>query len=308
MISNRIPIKLFRLNSKLGEGTFSTIWDATLSKNSSYLKNLEINNFALKITKSKLNDLNDCKKYSMLKNESNLLKKLNHENIIKFYGEIENNDNKLYGLCLQKGNKNDLFSIIEKEEIMDNLVTKYYFYKLIKSIEYCHNNQIIHGDIKLENIIFDKNYNLILSDFGLSIDLNNLRRDKFNIGTLKYMAPEIFDYKYTYYDYKINLKKTDIWSSGVVLFILSTGLIPWRSTKRFDKSFRFYQNNKKEYWKYFKEKSSISLENIDLLDKIFEIDPNKRISINEILNHPFCSLENMMSSDEVKQYMKIKGY
>ena len=170
--SNIFKTRSFTLNKILGEGQYSTIWDATL--NNTYHPNYNYsNNFALKIPKYNLKEFTRLKQLKFFINEIDILYKLKHNNIIKFYEELKTDHNTFGGLCLQKGNDHDLFSVIDKGGKMHDLLAKYYFKKLIKSIKYCHEYNVAHRDIKLENILLDENYNLLLSEFGLSLNIKD---------------------------------------------------------------------------------------------------------------------------------------
>ena len=111
------------------------------------------------------------------------------------------------------------------------------------------------------------------------------------------MVPELFELNQNNI---IDTKKLDIWSSGIVLFIIITGYVPWTCVKN-NKIFKLIRNNKYDiFWKYNNKYSVISDEAKDLLSKIFIVDPSKRITIEDILDHPYCNSQYFLSTNQVK--------
>jgi non-specific serine/threonine protein kinase len=155
-------------------------------------------------------------------------------------------------------------------------ISKIIFYQLIITIKYLHNLNIIHRDIKPDNILLDLNNNIKLSDFGISLQIKKNIYIKDHVGTPAFLAPEILiknDIGYEQY-------KTDIWSSGVVLFYMLTGIFPFRGNSEDE----LHKNIIKGKFPKLND-FNLSNECIDLIYKILEINPNKRINIDDILNH-----------------------
>ncbi len=106
--------------------------------------------------------------------------------------------------------------------------------KLLSAIAYMHNKKIIHRDLKLENMVFRRKFNkesteeeidVKIIDFGASKELNCLyTKDKPEIGTTSYMAPEVFEGFYS--------PKCDIWSCGVIFYVLCIGLNPFKTLSK----------------------------------------------------------------------------
>lgn len=117
-------------------------------------------------------------------------------------------------------------------------VSRHYFHQLVDSLEYLHNSQeIVHRDLKIENLLLDKNYQLKLADFGLSIKKHgNLGTGIMysRVGTRNYMAPEVLE-KRPYRGTSV-----DIFALGVILFTMATGTMPFEQQASIDDSLYQY--------------------------------------------------------------------
>ena len=168
----------------------------------------------------------------------------------------------------------DLLTYIKKRSKLTELVAKFIFKQIILAIKYIHDNNIIHRDIKLDNILLDLDNNIKICDFGVSRKINKGDIMFEQCGTPAYIAPEILLNK-GYEGFGV-----DIWSAGVVLYAMLSGTVPFKG------------NNLKELHNLiingkYKEIKGISKDAEDLLKNLLEVDPNERIQIEEILNHPW---------------------
>ena len=214
-----------------------------------------------------------------MKEEISILKKLNHENIVKFYGYIETNSKLLiemeyikYGTLSRwmKENRN----ISEKEASL-------LLGKVLSAVEYLHNSRICHRDIKPENIMFSKKddfASIKIIDFGLSAQHFNYLYNNEYCGTYLYMAPEQIEKKLYYYS-------VDIWSIGILMFmLLNNGKHP------------FYQkgDTKEDFTKRIKEGkinfiNKVSYMAKNLINKLCEPNPSWRYSANLAIKHPWIT-------------------
>ena len=210
LCKKRISItNIYKLDNieKLSSGPFCEVSKGFSKKNNKF------------ITIKTLKRLND----KTCMNEIAILKKLDHPNIVKYIESY--NDNYYYYIIMDYYSGDELFKYRERVSIINEQVVKNIMLQLFDAVNYLHNQvKICHRDLKLENIIFeDETHQTIkLIDFGLSkpINKNQLFIDK--VGTVYYIAPEIL--KTGKYDYKC-----DIWSLGVILYILIFNTPPFYS-------------------------------------------------------------------------------
>ena len=259
-------IENYILGKELGKGSFALV---RLSTNK-----ITKEKFAIKIY-SKFNLL-DFEKRNSVKNEISVLKQLDHENIMKLYEVIDTPKN-LY-LILEYINGislNEYMKHLSGMKIKEDKCKKI-FYQIVNAINYCKSKNIYHRDIKLENILLI-NENLVkIIDFGFSIKCPKNTYQKFLCGTPNYMSPEIINKHYYIPEY------SDIWSLGVLLFIMLTGNFPFKANTE---EVLCRKVNKCE----FIIPNFLSQNCHDLIKKMLIVEPNKRISTETILCHEWFS-------------------
>ena len=158
---------------------------------------------------------------SKIKNEVKIMSKLRkHNNIVKLFELFETEDH--YCLVMENIVGGNLLNAINKMNKIPENLAKIIFKQLIKTLQYIHSNGIVHRDIKPDNILLDLDNTIKICDFGVSkiISEGQLIRD--SCGTPAFVAPEIL------LDYPYDPFPTDIWSSGVVLYAMTTGFFPFR--------------------------------------------------------------------------------
>ena len=236
--------------------------------------------YAIKSIKKDFFNLNSIE--NTLK-EIEILRSLDHPNIVKYFESYEDENylhivmeyipgESLYNIIKKNNNKKINFKEKEIKEIILNL---------LKVVSFLHKKKIVHRDLKLENILFSipNDYSsLKIIDFGLSSNFT-LKKEKFIVGTPYYMSPEMIEGIYHY--------KSDLWSIGVILYSLITGKYPFNGK---DKNEVFSLINSGKYNKKNLNKKNYSIEAKNLIKKIFTIDLNKRISIEDALNDDWFKL------------------
>ena len=210
--------------------------------------------------------------YELVKQEISILKLVKHKFIVQLY-EIMQTAQHIF----------IIMEYCEGKEIMDYILTKTrlseleslkYFQQLINTLFYLHSQNIAHRDIKIDNMLLDKNQDLKLIDFGLSTKYTDDNLLDQPCGTVVYAAPEVLEGK----EYHGML--ADVWSSGIVLFGMLAGFLPFS-----DKSDEI---NKKQVIKgeiVFPDFFPDSV--IDLLKHMLDVDPMTRYTLQEIKDHPW---------------------
>ena len=267
----------FIIKEKIGEGTFSTVKVA---------ENRQTNEkVAIKIMQKNKIILDEDKK--RLEREIQVLKILRHPNLVQLYSVVET-DEKIY-LIMEYIKGIELFDYIVNKKKLQEREANIFFQQIISGIEYLHKVKYIHRDIKPENILIKQDTKkLTIVDFGLSNKFNNSKKDLFKsaCGSPSYAAPEMLN------EEKYSGPPVDIWSSGVVLYAMLCGYLPFED-----------DNNDELYNKIIKGKFDIpkhvSDKAKDLLHKILVTDPKKRLTISQIKNHPWFQLYNTEGKNKI---------
>ena len=224
--------------------------------------------------------------------ETNLMKKLNHPNITKILEMFEDDDYIL--ISMEYINGGNLFSFVKKRRKLSEKTAKFLFRQIILGIKHIHSHKIVHRDIKLENILIDLNNNIKICDFGIGRILTSskqLLHDK--CGTPMYMAPEILlsSRSQGYEGFPV-----DVWSSGISLYIMLSGSLPFNLKNNESSSIEEESDNNIELQysiinKEPKHIEKISDEARDLLKGLLNKNPNKRLTIDQILEHPWLKVD-----------------
>ena len=226
-----------------------------------------------------------------IEREVDILRSLDHPNIVKYFETYE--DDHFIHIVMEYIPGDNLFKLITNkkyfkftEKEICQLITC-----LLKAVLFLHHNNIVHRDIKPENILFSVpgDFNALkLIDFGLSIQ-KNAKNDNRRVGTPYYMSPEMIHGNFVY--------ESDMWSIGVILFVMVTGKQPFRAR---DKEGVFEKILNAKYDKKSLEKSKCSNELKDLIKKTLVKDYKKRISVESALSHKWFSLfENNVNNFQI---------
>ncbi|THU91579.1 kinase-like protein [Dendrothele bispora CBS 962.96] len=176
----------------------------------------------------------------------------------------------------------DLFeAIVDKGVFKDNdELIKNVFLQILEAVEFCHSNGVYHRDLKPRNVLYEQvgeQMNVRLTDFGLAT-LNEVS-NTIKCGTSRYMSPESFGTEYRR-EAGYSTVQSDIWSLGVVLFNMITGHNPWNSPSLKDGHFSSYVADNNHLFR----KHNISPEVNNIIQRIFVVEPNSRISISKLKN------------------------
>ncbi|XP_062571619.1 serine/threonine-protein kinase Chk2-like [Saccostrea cucullata] len=235
-------------------------------------------------------------------NEVKLLKALKHPCIIKIEDVVDTPD-VLY-IILELVDGGELFDKVVSIGQYDEPTAKLIFYQMVCAVKYLHDEGITHRDLKPENILLanEENETLIkVTDFGLSKFVDAGTMMKTFCGTPSYLAPEILLTAgmgaYT--------KAIDCWSLGVILYICLAGYPPFsdeREDMSLDKQIKGgHYSFPQEFW------SGISDSAIDVIKKLLTVEPKKRATLDEVINHPWFKDEAMKKKANLLMYPDSGG-
>lgn len=248
--------------------------------------------------------------FSKIKREIEILRALDHNNIVQIYDAFSDPD--YYYIVMEYAPNGDLFSAIvdDDEEFSEDNARKM-VEKLAQALKYCKDNGVIHRDVKPENILLCDNGELKLADFNLSkkISLDDVHFSllETECGTPNYVAPEVLQHKA--YDYKC-----DIWSLGVIAFLLlSGGYLPFfpDNERAYDAKLQLLNKVRKGSWTFYPEEEwlKISEEGKDLVAKMMCANPEQRITYEEILAHSWLNPKKPEEADsEIMKLSNMKSF
>lgn len=209
-----------------------------------------------------------------IKREISIMRRLRHPHIVRQH-EILATKKKIY-FVLEFAKGGELFEKLAKGRFTEDL-SRRYFQQLISAVGYCHSRGIYHRDLKPENLLLDENWNLKVTDFGLSAVRDQIRPDGLLhtlCGTPAYVAPEILAKK------GYDGAKVDIWSCGIILFVFNAGYLPFNDTNLMTMYRKIYKGE-------FRCPKWTSPELKRLLTRLLDINPITRITVEEIKNDPW---------------------
>ncbi|KAL2502216.1 CBL-interacting serine/threonine-protein kinase 6 [Forsythia ovata] len=250
----------YELGRLLGHGTFAKVYHA---------RNLQTGkNVAMKVVgKEKVIRVGMMEQ---VKREISVMKMMKHHNIVELH-EVMASKSKIY-FAMEYVRGGELFAKIAKGRLRED-AARNYFQQLISAIDFCHSRGVYHRDLKPENLLLDEEGNLKVTDFGLTAFSDHLRQDGLlhtTCGTPAYVAPEVIGKK------GYDGAKADIWSCGVILYVLLAGYLPFQD----DNIVAMYR---KIYRADFKCAPWFSSEARKLVTKMLDPNPSTRISIAKII-------------------------
>lgn len=254
----------------LGEGSYAKV-------KSAYSERLKFN-VAVKIIDRKKAPTDFLEKF--LPREIEILIMLNHRSIVKTYEIFETSEGKVY-IIMELGVQGDLLDFIKSRGALHEEDARRKFHQLSSAIKYCHDLDIVHRDLKCENLLLDKDFNIKLSDFGFSKrcqrdDSGRLTLSKTFCGSAAYAAPEVLQ------GIPYQPKVYDVWSLGVILYIMVCGSMPYD-----DSNIKKMLRIQKEHRINFPRSKHLTGECKDLIYRMLQPDVSRRLHIDEVLSHPW---------------------
>ncbi|KAI9490648.1 kinase-like domain-containing protein, partial [Zychaea mexicana] len=211
--------------------------------------------------------------------EIHALRTLKHPYIVKLFNVIETE--KYIAIILEYASGGELFEYILAHRCLKEKDARRLFAQLISSVQYMHRRKIVHRDLKLENLLLDRNRNIVVTDFGFA---NNKQDDLMatSCGSPCYAAPELVVNEGQYAGSAV-----DIWSCGVILYAMLCGYLPFDDDpcnpdgNNINQLYRYILSTPPSFPKH------VSKDAQDLLRQILVADPQKRYTLDDIQHHPW---------------------
>lgn len=269
----RVPTRLgdkIRVDQLIGGGAFGKVYRG-VDEQSQVV--------AIKMIKKSRLNITDPSKAEETVTEAVAMAKINeHDNVIKVHNLF--GDRKAWYIIMEYAENGEFFDFIQQG--LRPEVALHYFRQLISAINFMHLRNICHRDLKLENILLDTNYNLKLCDFGLAKEIfvgNQPNILTTMCGSPAYVAPEVLSGQ------GYEGQKADIWSCGVILFAMITSCLPTEDSAIDGDP--LYERIKARVFDYPPWGTTITGHLADLLQRIFDPNPETRITIPQIMAHPW---------------------
>eukprot|EP01018_Ginkgo_biloba_P016953 Gb_16900 [translate_table: standard] len=261
---SNILLGKYELGRLLGQGTFAKVY---------YARNLKTGeSVAIKVidkTKIEKGGMMD-----QIKREISIMKLVRHPNIAKLY-EVMASKSRVY-FVLEYVRGGELFHKVAKGKLREETARRY-FQQMISAVDFCHSRGVYHRDLKPENLLVDGQGSLKVSDFGLSALPQQFRQDGLlhtTCGTPAYVAPEVILRK------GYDGAGADVWSCGVILFVLMAGYLPFHDAN-------LMAMYKKVYKGEFKCPPWFSPDVRRILSRLLDPNPRTRITIARLLEIPW---------------------
>jgi len=268
-IQNNVRSK-YHFGRKLGEGGFAEVFEAT-----SAVGNTKV---AIKVIKKDKMEEDDV---AAIHQEVRVLESLNHPNIVhlfEFFDEPRN-----YYMVMEVISGGELFDRIVEMTVYNEKEARDLVVVLLQALKYMHDRNIVHRDLKPENLLLTSksdNADIKVVDFGFAIECDGFNITQ-QVGTPGYIAPEIL-LKHAYG------KPVDMWSFGVILYILLGGYPPFHD----DNQSKLFAKIKKgefvfhpEYW------GGVSEEAMDMIRRLLDVNMTTRMTVDQALAHPWVQAD-----------------
>ena len=254
---------------RIGKGSFSTIYKCRDSKTD---KTYALKEITIDKNKNKVS----------IKREFEIMRKLNHENIVKIHDVIIDTQlNNIY-FIMDYYEYGDLSNFLKKQPLKEKFTRKY-MKQLSNGLKYLLDNNILHRDLKPQNILLSKNYDVKITDFGFATYYTKDSIINTLCGSPMYMAPEIITKNG--YDYK-----SDLWSVGIILYEMLHGYTPFNVQN-------FIELIKEIKKKNISIKVDVSEECKELIYSLCKTNPNERIGWNDFFVHKWFDNDEIIHDE-----------
>ena len=272
----------YTLSKYLGEGAFSVVRECTKEGNDEIL--------ACKVIPK--TRMNTQKLMDRLEVEMRVNQQLHHPGIVQMMDMLCDKNN--YYIIMELCKNGDLIGYLKEKKKLKESEAKPVFHQILETMAYLHHMRVAHRDMKPENILIDDEGKVKITDFGLSNFVNQDDLVTTPCGTAIYLSPECLSKK-PYSGFT-----NDAWACGVILYYILTGNIPW--TKKAQAQM-FQQILKGEY----SVPMSLSSEAKSLIKGLMTVDPAKRLTVNDALQHKwFKGMSQLYDLSHPKGYVSLR--
>ncbi|KAK4522105.1 DNA-directed DNA polymerase [Mucor velutinosus] len=264
---------------------------------------------AVKLVKKQ--NIDSSSQLEKIRMEIDILKTLNHPYIVKLLSVNETNAN--IGMVLEYAQGGELFEYIFRQRYLKEQEACRLFSQLISSVHYMHQKNIVHRDLKLENILLDRHGNLIVTDFGFANQFTPKTGDLMSTscGSPVYAAPELVMTGRLYAGTGV-----DIWSCGIILYAMLCGYLPFDDDAKnpngenIGRLYRYIMAHRPKYPPYLSDHAK------DIIGKMLIPDPSERCKIQDIMAHPWLenykgqiskSVQELEKEAQIKKQMLLTG-
>uniref|UniRef100_A0A8C5DQM1 non-specific serine/threonine protein kinase n=1 Tax=Gouania willdenowi TaxID=441366 RepID=A0A8C5DQM1_GOUWI len=265
LIRGPVRVGFYDIERTLGKGNFAVVKLARhrITKTEVAIKIID---------KTQLDAVNLEKVYR----EVQIMKMLDHPHIIKLYQVMETK-NMLY-LVTEYAKNGEIFDYLAKHGRLSELEARRKFWQILSAVEYCHNRNIVHRDLKAENLLLDGHMNIKIADFGFGNFFQPGEPLATWCGSPPYAAPEVFEGQ------PYEGPQLDIWSMGVVLYVLVCGALPFGGPTLPVLRQRVLEGR-------FRIPYFMTEDCEHLIRRMLVLDPSKRLSVAQIKEHKWMAMD-----------------
>ncbi|XP_059159950.1 death-associated protein kinase 1-like isoform X2 [Physella acuta] len=272
----------YEIGEDIGSGHFAVVRKVTNKKTN--------HAYAAKYIRKRRGGGRKGAKMEDIHKEINILRQLNHKNIISLYDVYETNQEVILILELVTGG--ELFDYISEKDHLGEEEASAFIAQILHGVKHLHDNNIAHLDLKPENIMLlsRSSHSIKLIDFGLAQKITEKDDIRALMGTAEFVAPEVVSYD------SLSLA-TDMWSIGVITYILLSGASPFLGDDQQETYHNITAVNYQFDKEYFANTSELAK---DFIRKLFVKNPRKRATVDECLNHPWIKPKEKIEAMERK--------
>ncbi|KAL8615885.1 Serine/threonine-protein kinase sik3 [Nucella lapillus] len=258
-VGGPVRVGYYEMECTIGKGNFAVVKLAThiVTKTKVAIKIID---------KTQLTEDNLTKIFR----EIRIMKLLRHPHIIRLYQVMET-ERMLY-LVTEYASGGEIFDHLVAHGRMNEREARRKFRQIVSAVAYCHSRHVVHRDLKAENLLLDANLNIKIADFGFSNFFNPTTPLKTWCGSPPYAAPELFEGK------EYDAPKVDVWSLGVVLYVLVCGALPFDGSTLQSLRRRVLSGK-------FRIPFFMSTECEALIRSMLVVDSSRRVTIDQIVAH-----------------------